>query len=142
MADPILDLTTVLEPVHVRIDGVPHRLWHSNNLTLAQTVKLEDLGPRVQDLFVALRDDKLDAAGEQELDEKLAGAVRIVLDAPPAVHARLSQKQRFEILRTFMRLSLPGAETPETPAAASPSTGASNSPDSPASTLEPASIGG
>jgi hypothetical protein len=142
MADPILDLTTVLEPVHVRIDGVPHRLWHSNNLTLAQTVKLEDLGPRVQDLFVALRDNKLDAAGEQELDEKLAASVRIVLDAPAAVHARLSQKQRFEILRTFMRLSLPGGEMPETPAAASPSTGEKNSPDSPASTLEPASIGG
>lgn len=144
MAEPLLDLSTVLEPVHVRIDGVPHRLWHRDNLTLAQTVRLEDLGPRVQQLFAALRDDTLDAAGEAELDQKLTAATRVVLDAPEAVHERLSQQQRFQILRTFMQLSTEAAavERSPTPAPASPSTGENSSPASPASTPAPALIGG
>jgi len=145
MAEPVLDITTLVEPVHVRIDGAPHRLLHPDAMTLEQTIHMEDLGPRVQELFTKLRDKTIDDAGRVELDDVLDRAVRLVLDAPDVVHLRLGQRQRFDVIKAFMGLSDRSAAEVTEAAAPTPTTpliGASSSPDSPASIPARPSMGG
>jgi len=111
--DTVLSLNTLFEPVHVRIDGAPHRLMHEDALTLEQTLLMEKLGPRVNDLFKKLRDESIVDEERLELDVALDRACRLVLDAPDVVHQRLTQKHRFDVLKAFMDLRAKGPASGE-----------------------------
>jgi hypothetical protein len=143
--DAVLSLNTLFEPVHVRIDGAPHRLMHDDALTLEQTLVLEKLGPRVNELFNKLRDETLNNDERAELDSALDRACRLVLDAPDVVHKRLTQKHRFEVLKAFMGLRSKGAANGEMAAHATAqdreATGPRPSPVSSDSTVEPQMVG-
>lgn len=137
MADePLLDLRTVTGRFHVRIDGAPHFIAHPDALTLYQTAQLEQMGPRVNELMIAVTTGgEFSDADETELDALLKRAVRIVLDAPDVVHGILTQSHRIQILTAFMRLRHENSRTVGAPKTASPQTGAKRSRDSKGSTV-------
>lgn len=142
--DTVLSLSTLFEPVHVRIDGAPHRLMHEDALTLEQTLVLERLGPRVNELFQKMRNESINDDERFELDVALDRTCRLVLDAPDVVHQRLTQKHRFAVLKAFMDLRSKGLASGEAEAQVTDTVvplGHTPSPDFSGSTVAPQPVG-
>lgn len=110
---PLLDLTTLLQRETIRIDGIVYDLRNSNELTIFDLARLQRTADRVQ---------QLDGLAEPTADELaeyarlLDRAVRIILDAPEAVHAKLRTAQREAIVWTFIGLSQPSLGLTRAPA--------------------------
>jgi hypothetical protein len=100
----VLDIDTVVERLHVRIDGVPHQLSHPNALSLRNHIRMEKIGPRMSALLMASSENALTDDAEAELQGLLDEGCRLVLEAPPVVHAKLRDKHRVAILQVFMQL--------------------------------------
>lgn len=99
---PVLDLSTVADPRHVRIDGVLHTLRDPDALSLGQTTWMERNGPRLGELLQ--RADELTDEEDEEASTLLELAIRNVLDAPEEVKAKLTVVQRVHVLNAFTTL--------------------------------------
>ncbi len=141
MADPILDLSTLVDRPKIRIDGRLYELRSPDELSVLDSQRLTSAGKRIDALAGAS-----DPAGEgdtRELAELIDDVTRRVLvEIPEAVFASLSQMQKLSICEVFTglllgrRMALAGAiarkltDSPKD----TPSTGATPSRDSSAST--------
>lgn len=135
MADTLLDLTTIVEKFHIRIDGAPHILAHPDALTLAQTMRMDAIRPRMIELLNSFRSGELTPDQEIELGQLLDRGCRVILDAPAVVHDRLVDTQRISILEAFITLRpRQNGQTTGATEMALPLTGSTSSPDSNAST--------
>lgn len=134
MADALslLDITTDIGRFHVRIDGVPHFISHPDALTLSQINQLQHLRPRA--IEMQTRAEELTSDDERELGAILDRMVRIVLDAPEAVHQKLIDAHRLAIVDAFSKLRSSGRKTGATVMAMS-RTGAKSSRGSKGSTV-------
>ncbi len=135
---PVLDLDTLIDRPTVKIGARVYRLYTIDLLPPLDNYKVRKLIRRGDEL--SLKDD-LTKTEEKELGSILDDVVRLVLDAPDAIHKKLTDRQRVEIFQTFhvpsleaMRKALAAAfDLMPGPVAATP-TGATSPPDSPAST--------
>ena len=132
---PLLELDTLVEPDTIRIDGKDYTVVNLQALPILEEVRL-----RKKILANSREQDRLlkPAEGEpSEEDAAQAGKlfdenVRLILDVPDDVFAKLNTEHKAKILMAFFKRppeqtpqapAEPGAETPE-------STGESKSPDS------------
>jgi hypothetical protein len=133
--DNVLDLNTIVEKLHVRIDGVPHHFSHPDALTLQGHLRMERIGPRMGALLEAVAAGATTDADDQELALLLDEGCRLVLDAPDSVHAKLLDTHRVLILDAFTQLRLKGRAAEATlKTKARPRRGVKSSPGSSAST--------
>lgn len=132
----VLDLDTLADRPVVLINKKEYRLWSIDLLPPIENHRVRKLLKRNDEL--AAKDD-LTLAEVKELQKIFDEITRTVLDAPLAIHKKLNDKQRAEIIRVFLMPSLDilmkllAAATPptgETP------TGATSSPDSAGSTKD------
>lgn len=98
---PILDLETLVEPRHVRIDRQNYVLRGVDELPIAVIKRLQIDGPRLGTLMEA---DQLADGEEAEMARLLGALVDVVLDAPAEVRARLSDVHRMQIAQAFTQL--------------------------------------
>ena len=148
MADKtILDLTTDTDRPVVKIDGIGYPLRTSNDLTLENFRFLERVSTRVGELLTSKK--SLSTRDDAELEQRLKEIARLALEAPPAVHKRLTAIHRVMIFKVFTELLVPtlsqapGAPAPA-PTRANRAPGMRQSPGSYASTaglLKPGSRG-
>src|SRR5688500_16166781 len=103
-AHSVLDLSTLVDPTHAQIDGAFYVLRHPESLSLFQLKRVETYMPRIGAL---LQQDHNTAEEEAEVARLLDVVCRDVLDAPPEVHARLSDVQRLAIVDAFTKLRVP-----------------------------------
>lgn len=140
---PLLDLTTLIQRETIRVDGVVYDLRNSSELTIFDLARLQRTADRVH---------QLDQIAEPTVDERdeyarlVEKAVRVILDAPEAVHTKLSTAQREAILWTFIGLSQPSlgltrAPGTETAATAPTKTARRSARGSRASTVAPRKAG-
>lgn len=101
---PILNIDTLIRRETVRIDGVAYELRTSGELTLFELARLERTADRVHAIDTTAEPSVAETA---EYAALLDRAVRIILDAPEAVHAKLLTAHREAILWTFIGLSQP-----------------------------------
>jgi acid phosphatase family membrane protein YuiD len=142
MADPILDLSTLVDRPKIRIDGTLYELRSPDELSVLDSQRLTSAGKRIDALAGAS-----DPAGEDDSGE-LAGLIddvtrRVLVEIPETVFESLSQIQKLSICEVFTglllgrRMALAGAiarkltDSPKD----MPSTGAMPSRDSSASTV-------
>jgi hypothetical protein len=127
---PLLNLDTLSQPLTVAtIDGEPYPIRSADQLSLAGYHVCQRAGERLDVLWgqPVLSDDE-----SAELSMLLDRVTRVVLDAPDAVHRRLTDLQRLAVAESFIRLPLPTLRSlgaAMTPRAAIP-TGANISPNS------------
>jgi hypothetical protein len=136
---PLLDLTTLVDPRYVRIDGVLHELRRPDQLSIAQIAELEQLRPQMAQLQQLQGATTLSGEDLATAVQAMVRLCAIVLAAPAAVQARLSDLQRLAVLQAFMQLSAPprlapGAARGTVSAVGRRSTGASSRRGSRAST--------
>ncbi|HMJ87978.1 MAG TPA: hypothetical protein VK504_32600 [Vicinamibacterales bacterium] len=111
MADSVtspsaLDLSTLVERHHVRIDGERYELRHPDEFSLIEQLRLFRQAKRVVELVTILTSDTAtpSEAEEKEYETLLDLTCRAVLDAPDEVHARLREEHRSAISRAFTQL--------------------------------------
>jgi hypothetical protein len=104
---PLLDLATLVDPVHVRIDGALYELHRPDRLSIAQLAEVERLRPQIAQLE-QFRGGTVGTLSDEDLATAAVAIARvceIVLAAPADVQARLSDVQRVAILQAFTELS-------------------------------------
>lgn len=139
MAEPILDLDTIVERRTIRIraivDGVPrseqYELKAPGEFSLLDYRRLGKKGERVEAMLAPDRD--LTDEEVSELGDLLGWLCGTVLMAPPEVLARLSLDQRLAVLKAFTDLqraaAQPAGEKTPAPTTSEPSPiGESSSP--------------
>jgi hypothetical protein len=112
---PVLDLTTLVTPIHVRIDGTLYELRRPGTLSLEALAQVDLLRPKVVELQARLPADS--AVVLDALEGLLVGLCALVLVAPADVQARLSDEQRIAILQAFQTLPASHPPTTEAPPA-------------------------
>lgn len=100
----VLNLDTLADRPVVVIGTKEYRLWSIDILPPLDNHRVRKLLKRNDEL--AYKDGDLTRAEEAELKKLYDEIVRIVLDAPDAVHKKLKDKQRADIIRTFLLPSL------------------------------------
>jgi len=98
---PLLDISTLVTREHVRIDGTNYPLRSADELTYLFNRTLGGKFGRVGELLQRKRRSK---AQEQEKHRLLDECCRAVLEAPPLVHKKLSDRHRMEIVAVFSLL--------------------------------------
>jgi len=130
MADQMFNLDELVEGPTVSIDGQAYPLAGPHALSPLEMYRNLKAARRLQALI-----DKaeLTEAEEAELGQIPDQVCRAVLDAPDAVHARLTDRQRMKVIELFSTLSRAPHQAPAgaTPTASTGArTGASSSPPS------------
>lgn len=121
---PVLDLTTLIPRETIRIDGVRYDLRADKELSIFDLAQLEQTAAKIHKVET---DSDRTAEQMEEYAHLLDKAVRLVLIAPDALHAKLLVAHREAILWTFIGLSRRGlaptrAPRETTPAKARPTT--------------------
>jgi hypothetical protein len=111
---PVLDLTTLVTPIFVRIDGELYELRRPGALSLEEIARIDLLRPQVLELQAKLAEASSADVDVLNLSRLLVALCAIVLAAPADVQARLSDQQRLAILQAFQ--SLPAPQPPTTAA--------------------------
>lgn len=133
----VLDLDTFDDRPRVRIGKKEYRLWTIDLLPPIDNHRIRKLLKRNDEL--ALQED-LSAADTKELKAIYYEVCRTVVDAPDAIHKKLTDKQRSEIIRTFQEpliellMKMLAAAPTETTESALPPTGEKPPVDSAGST--------
>jgi hypothetical protein len=99
----VLDLDTLTDRPVVRINQKDYRLWSIDLLPPIENHRIRKLMKRNDEH--ATKDDQTKAE-EAELKTIFDQITRVVLDAPDAIHKKLTDKQRAEVIRTFQMPSL------------------------------------
>jgi len=134
MAEPILNLNTLVDRRVVRIDGKDYELIASGELSLLDYHRIGRQSGRVEELMT--RSEDLSDAEVQELSRMLKDLCCLILRAPEELHARLNDLHRLAVIQAFSNLqrdqkkAAPAGEGSAPPT----STGASSSPASAGST--------
>lgn len=102
MAKPLLNLDTLTERATVAIDGTPYALLPPDALSAVDYHRFRRLTPRLETLWN--QETPLMPDEEKELEQILAALCSIVLEAPPDVHARLTDMQRLAVYQAFLKL--------------------------------------
>lgn len=95
---PILDLGTLASRPTVRIDGKSYEMRTSDEFTY---LVYRQYQRQFQRLGVLLKKKRASQAEEKEQVRLLEDVVRKILLAPDAVHARLRDTHRLEIVKAF-----------------------------------------
>lgn len=135
MAEPILDLSTVVERPTILIDESIYDILSPDALSALDHQRFAAWGRRIDALTAK---DELTAQEEEDLAAKLAAlSDRIMVGVPEDVRAKLSDAQRKAVIEVFSLLPL-GRRLKRLagalPAKPGPSTGERSSPGSSAST--------
>jgi hypothetical protein len=102
MAD-ILNIATIAAPEEfITIDGERYPLRSVDAMTLTQIAILKRDGPRLGNLLI--RTDELTDDEGKETSQLLARFCNVILDAPPAVQAKLHDQHRMAIVHAFTTL--------------------------------------
>lgn len=133
---PILDLATIANRPTVAVDGAAYPMRAEVDFTIFQYSQHRREIPRFSELMNLDR-EMTDAEGK-ELQQLLDRLCRRVLDAPPAVHEKLTDGLRVQIVNEFfhnpdLKTARPGVVAAEIPAPAM-GIGASSAPPSSDST--------
>lgn len=102
---PILNLDTLTNSSPVIIDGERYTLRRVDALSIFQSFALEQSAERFNTLRA--KGMKMSRDELKEFAEALQQIVPAVLEAPEAVHVRLSDSQRVDIVEHFLQLSQP-----------------------------------
>lgn len=148
---PALDLSTLVERPFIRVDGEAFDIYHPDEFSLLDRMLLFsrfDKAMKAARLVSTSDDQDVMRAAAEEATQLLDQAVRSALvDAPDAVHAKLRDPMRVQILKAFTALlagtaAAAEAEQPAAPSAADDDrSGKSSSPDSSGSTEATRSAG-
>lgn len=123
MAQPVLDLDTLIERAPVRIDGKLYEMLNPAELSILDLHRFGAAGVELASLKGA------GAAGDwsdeqmRSISATLDRMVRIILRAPDEVHAKLTDVHRFRVVNAFNGLTLnasPGAVVSEAQPAGDP----------------------
>jgi hypothetical protein len=108
-----LEISDVIEREFVTIFGEPYDLVARDDLSANDIQAIQRRGRRLEELIQAPHE--LADAEQQELAGLLDSIVRKVLIAPDAIHTRLKDMHRLQIVRVFSTLLqaslLPGGAT-------------------------------
>lgn len=99
-ADPILDLSTLIQRPPIRVDGVIYHLKSSDELTLLESMQFTTWGNKLKELGEA--PDKV--AELKALVDDVAWAA--ISDMPKAVFKKLKTVQRMQVVEVFTGLLL------------------------------------
>jgi hypothetical protein len=121
---PLLELSTILEPDVISVDGTPYPVVNLQALSVIEEARLKLISaadPSDEDL--------------QKAQDLFDANVRLVLDVPDDVFAKLKTVHKAKILGAFFNPPTAPAPQPSTVPTAETSTGESKSPASSASTV-------
>jgi hypothetical protein len=112
MADPLLDLTTLIEQPTIKIDGVQYPILHPDQLGVLDFQRLSIMAGSVSAL--------MKKSGDEITDEDVAELTRIIEDltdrimvgVPAEKRTGLTESQRLEVAEVFM--TLPRAQSRKT----------------------------
>lgn len=103
MADrtPALSLDTMHEGIPITIDGARYEIRNASSLSLGTLKAIDALQPRTDELF-----GKKELSDEEtsELSSLLQRVCELLVDAPAALLAKLSDIQRIAICQAFTQL--------------------------------------
>jgi hypothetical protein len=103
-SSPVLDISTFSERQFIRVNGDAYEIRNPHEVSLSQQIWLERRVPRVGELIGLADAGELDEPGESELRMLLDRIVRIVLEAPDALFARLPDAVKLATFHAFLRL--------------------------------------
>lgn len=122
---PLLEISTLVTRPIVKIDGRPYTLKNRDEFTYLAARGHRALFMRLGALMA--RVSTLSRKDERELSRSLADFCKLILIAPPAVHARLTDTNRWDLAVGFSTLLRPtptaGVAAPAAPAKGRPKTG-------------------
>lgn len=98
--EPLLTLSTLVDHERIVIDEVSYNLRNLDELSVVDAARAAQIGKRLQALAPRLSDLSDDVA--IALDRDVETIVRMVLDAPNEVHAKLTFQHRFAVAKAFM----------------------------------------
>lgn len=138
-SQPVLDLDKLDDFPTIRINKKDYRIWSIDRLPPLDNHRVRKLLKRNDELA---RKDEITAKEEAELKKLFDEIARKVLDAPEAIHKKLTDKQRADIinvfqtpsLELFLKLGEMLAAANQTTATADSTSGSSSPTDSPGST--------
>lgn len=101
MADPVLSLNTITRYETVAIDDIKYRLLPREAMSLHDSIKSEEEQLALGEL---LQFEKPTDKQKKRIAELMASLCQRLLEAPPHVHASLTDPQRLQILNAFIEL--------------------------------------
>ena len=131
MAEPVLNLDTLVERRVVVIDGKHYELKNPDEVSLLDYHRIWYKGRELDAAFAKpnLTMDEIGALAKN-IDE----LCRFLLDAPDAVHARLHESHKMKVIQVFTSLQHAAVTAPAPEPPATPSSGETSSPESSGST--------
>ncbi len=112
MADPLLDLTTLIEQPTIKIDGVQYEILHPDQLGVLDFQRLSTMAGSVSALMKR-SGDEIDDKAAAELTTIIEDLTdRIMVGVPAENRAKLTESQRLAVAEVFM--TLPRAQTRRT----------------------------
>lgn len=111
-ADPVLDLQTLIERPHVRIDGILYEIRSPEEISLLDAARIAALGNRLSELFSIA---ELSTAEEREIGEVVDQLYsKVNASIPDEVTERLPDDFKISIIEVFTTLlpqAMKGQET-------------------------------
>lgn len=98
---PLLDLKTLTERHTVRVDGKAYTLKPMSRFSVLETLAFPEQTARLSALATL---KKLTPEQNDEIERLLDEICRVILDAPDAVHERLTGPQRMQVCNVFTLL--------------------------------------
>jgi hypothetical protein len=102
MAEPLLNLNTIIERPVIAINRVKYEILHPDELSVVDSVRFQNWGQRVDEL-IKMSDLDDDSADELTgLIQKLTD--RIMDGVPEKARAKLTESQRLQVAEVFMKI--------------------------------------
>ena len=104
MADPVLDIATLIKRPQIKVDDELHEILSPDELSVVDYQRFAAWGRKIDKLMAA---DSLTKAKQTELAKILTElSNRIMVGVPVEVRSKLTDSQRFAVAEVFTRLPL------------------------------------
>lgn len=104
MADPMIELSTLIERPVIEIDGETHELTAPDELTIMQSARIAALGRKLDVLMKTENPQPQDQKALEKVLEELTGL--IMAPVPHEVRSRLAEAHQLAVIEVFTTLLL------------------------------------
>lgn len=104
MADPVLDIATLITRPQIKVDDELHEILSPDELSVVDYQRFAAWGRRIDKLMAA---DTITTAQQKQLTQILTDLTdRIMVGVPEEIRAKLKDSHRFAVAEVFTRLPL------------------------------------